>query len=48
MSEEEEAPGWSILPSTILEMESEDEEKDSKAAPTPTIKGEVPLRVSAR
>ena len=43
VSEEEEAPGWSILPSTILEMESEeDEEKDSKAAPTHTIKGEVP------
>ena len=29
-------------PSTILEMESEDEEKNSKAAPTPTIEGEVP------
>ena len=42
MSEEEEAPGWSILPSMISEMESEDEEKDSKAAPTPTIEGEVP------
>ena len=42
VSEEEEAPGWSILPSTISEMESEDEEKDSKAAPAPTIVGEVP------
>ena len=30
------------LPSTISEMESEDEEKNSKAAPTPAIEGEVP------
>ncbi len=28
VSEEEEAPGWSILASTILEKESEDAEKD--------------------
>ncbi len=42
VSEEEEAPGWSVIPSTILKMESEDEEKDSKAAPAPTIEGEVP------
>ena len=34
---------WVVyLPSTILEMELEDEEKDSKAASTPTIEGEVP------
>ncbi len=30
------------LPSTISEMESEDEEKNSKAAPVLTVEGEVP------
>jgi len=45
VSEEEEAPGWSILPTTISEMESEDEEKDSKAAPHPPSREKCPARL---
>ncbi len=42
VSEEEESPGWSILPSTISEKKSEDEDKDSKATPAPTFEKELP------